>query len=49
MGHAYLKAEAGPCRVLSICSGPESQIMEAMRRDGGKEKPAAGRKGKTKP
>lgn len=36
MAHAYLKAEAGLCRVLSICSGPESQLMEAMR--GGKDK-----------
>ncbi len=34
MGHAYLAAESGPCRVLSICSGPESQLMEAVRRDG---------------
>src|ERR1700733_5787393 len=38
MGHAYLAAEAGPCRVLSICSGPESQLIEAMRRDNGKDK-----------
>ncbi|HEY2068411.1 MAG TPA: XRE family transcriptional regulator [Rhizomicrobium sp.] len=30
MGHAYLKGEPGPCRVLSICSGPESQLMEAI-------------------
>lgn len=35
MGHAYLAAEAGPCRVLSICSGPESHVMEAVRRDDG--------------
>jgi transcriptional regulator with XRE-family HTH domain len=34
MGHAYLAAEPGPCRVLSICSGPESHLMEALRRDG---------------
>ena len=33
MGHAYLAGETGPCRVLSICSGPESQLMEAIRRD----------------
>jgi transcriptional regulator with XRE-family HTH domain len=38
MAHAYLKAEAGPCRVLSICSGPESQLIEAMRRGDGKER-----------
>lgn len=34
MGHAYLAAEAGPCRVLSICSGPESQLKEALERRG---------------
>jgi transcriptional regulator with XRE-family HTH domain len=34
MGHAYLAADPGPCRVLSICSGPESQLMEAVRREG---------------
>jgi transcriptional regulator with XRE-family HTH domain len=33
MGHAYLAAESGPCRVLSICSGPESQLIEAVRRE----------------
>lgn len=33
MGHAYLAADPGPCRVLSICSGPESQLMEAARRE----------------
>jgi transcriptional regulator with XRE-family HTH domain len=33
MGHAYLAGESGSCRVLSICSGPESQLMEAIRRD----------------
>jgi transcriptional regulator with XRE-family HTH domain len=31
MGHAYLAAGMGPSRVLSICSGAESQLMEAMR------------------
>jgi transcriptional regulator with XRE-family HTH domain len=40
VGHAYLAADSGPCRVLSICSGPESQVMEAARRDGGGRKPA---------
>jgi transcriptional regulator with XRE-family HTH domain len=34
MGHAYLAGETGPCRVLSICSGPESQLIEAVKRDG---------------
>ena len=33
MGHAYLAADSGLCRVLSICSGPESHLMEAVRRD----------------
>jgi transcriptional regulator with XRE-family HTH domain len=47
MGHAYLKAEAGPCRVLSICSGPESQLIEAVRREN-PEKPRPGRKRKAK-
>lgn len=33
MGHAYLAADAGPCRVLSICSGAESQLIAAMHGD----------------
>lgn len=36
MGHAYLAASDGPCRVLAICSGTESQMIAAV---GGK--PAA--------
>jgi transcriptional regulator with XRE-family HTH domain len=44
MGHAYLAAEAGPCRVVSICSGPESQLIEASRR--GAVRPRAVRKTK---
>ncbi|HEX7724983.1 MAG TPA: helix-turn-helix domain-containing protein [Rhizomicrobium sp.] len=47
MAHAYLKAEAGPCRVLSICSGPESQLMEAVRHNG--EMAPPNRKRKNKP
>jgi transcriptional regulator with XRE-family HTH domain len=43
VGHAYLAADTGPCRVLSICSGPESQVMEAVRRDGGGRKKAKGK------
>jgi len=55
MGHAYLKAGPGVCRVLSICSGAESQLMAAMRgtpRDEkdtpshSKESRAAGKRGK---
>jgi transcriptional regulator with XRE-family HTH domain len=40
VGHAYLAGDAGPCRVLSICSGPESQLMEAVRREGNGRKPS---------
>jgi transcriptional regulator with XRE-family HTH domain len=40
MGHAYLAAEPGPCRVLSICSGPESQLIEATQRASKTGKPA---------
>jgi transcriptional regulator with XRE-family HTH domain len=46
MGHAYLAADHGPCRVLSICSGPESQLMEAARRDGGNVSGLRKRKGR---
>jgi len=49
MGHAYLVAGSGPCRVLSICSGPESHIMEALRVGSGKEKEPARSKRKSKP
>ncbi len=44
VGHAYLNADNGPTRVLSICSGPESQVMEAVRREGIGRKPAKGKK-----
>lgn len=30
MGHAYLAAAPGPCRVLSICSGEESHLIAAL-------------------
>lgn len=40
MAHAYLAAGTGPSRVLSICSGPESHVMEAVRSS------AAGREAK---
>jgi transcriptional regulator with XRE-family HTH domain len=40
MGHAYLAAEPGTCRVLSICSGPESQLIEATQRAANGTKPA---------
>jgi transcriptional regulator with XRE-family HTH domain len=43
MGHAYLAAESGPCRVLSICSGAESQLKEALQQDGPRPAPRARR------
>ena len=32
MAHAYVAQGDGPCRVLSICSAPESVLTEAMKR-----------------
>jgi transcriptional regulator with XRE-family HTH domain len=29
MGHAYIAAAEGPCRVLSLCSAPETQLIAA--------------------
>ena len=29
MGHAYIAASAGRCRVLSVCSAPETQLIAA--------------------
>jgi hypothetical protein len=29
IGHAYLAASDGPCRVLSICTGREAQLIAA--------------------
>jgi transcriptional regulator with XRE-family HTH domain len=33
MGHAYIAAAPGTCRVLSICSGEESQLIAAMDKE----------------
>jgi transcriptional regulator with XRE-family HTH domain len=30
MGHAYIAAADGPCRVLGVCSGTESQMIAAV-------------------
>ena len=30
MGHAYLAGGDGPCRVLAMCSGPESHLKQAL-------------------
>jgi hypothetical protein len=32
MGHAYIAAGDGPCRVLSVCSGTEAQLIAAAER-----------------
>lgn len=34
MGHAYIAASEGPCRVLSICTGAEAQLQEVAERKG---------------
>lgn len=34
MGHAYIAAAAGPCRVLSICSGSEASVIGAFEPGG---------------
>jgi transcriptional regulator with XRE-family HTH domain len=33
MGHAYIAAEPGLCRVLAICSGEESHLIAALTKD----------------
>jgi len=48
MGHAYIAASAGPCRVLSLCSAPETQLIAASagrpRAEHSRRAPAAPRK-----
>ena len=50
MGHAYIAASEGPCRVLSLCSAPETQLIAASAGQGQAEEPrkspAPGRKGR---
>ena len=31
MGHVYVNVGKGPCRILSVCSSPESQLIAAAR------------------
>ena len=31
MGHVYVNVGKGTCRILSVCSSPESQLIAAMR------------------
>jgi transcriptional regulator with XRE-family HTH domain len=50
MGHAYIAASAGRCRVLSLCSAPETQLIAASagwpRADETPASPAPGSKGR---
>jgi transcriptional regulator with XRE-family HTH domain len=32
MAHAYIAAVPEPCRIMVVCSGPESQVIEAVLR-----------------
>jgi len=43
MGHAYIAASDGRCRVLSICSGEESQIGSALAAKRAEKRPNDGR------
>jgi Cupin domain len=36
MGHAYIAAGSEPCRILSVCVAPESELVKLME---GKPKP----------
>jgi transcriptional regulator with XRE-family HTH domain len=40
MGHAYIAAAPGACRVLAICSGDESQLLAALGQPTGAESDA---------
>ncbi len=48
MGHAYIAASEGPCRVLSLCSAPETQLIAASagrpRGEHGRKPPFPARK-----
>ncbi|MBV8144489.1 MAG: cupin domain-containing protein [Gammaproteobacteria bacterium] len=50
MGHAYIAAGPGRCRVLSMCSAPETQLIAATRAPPKAERPpkpaATARKGR---
>ncbi|HEV2678600.1 MAG TPA: XRE family transcriptional regulator [Aliidongia sp.] len=39
MGHAYLAADDGPCRLLSVCSGTESELKRLVSSDTPPPKP----------
>jgi transcriptional regulator with XRE-family HTH domain len=50
MGHAYIAVSEGRCRVLSLCSAPETQLIEAVgghpRAEHPRKPPAPVRKGR---
>ena len=50
MGHAYIAAGEGPCRVLSLCTAPEKQLIDATAGHPSGERtrkaPAPARKGR---
>jgi transcriptional regulator with XRE-family HTH domain len=41
IGHAYLAASDGPCRVLSICTGREAQLIAAGEKQQSADSPPA--------
>jgi transcriptional regulator with XRE-family HTH domain len=42
MPHAYIAASEGPCRVLSLCSAPETQLIAATMGSSSSEPPHKG-------
>jgi uncharacterized cupin superfamily protein len=49
MGHAYIAASEGRCRVLSLCSAPEAQLIAATQdasRETAAKPQASARKGR---
>ena len=47
MGHAYIAASEGRCRVLSLCSAPEGEVIAATTPEIAKaHKPETPRKGR---
>jgi transcriptional regulator with XRE-family HTH domain len=48
VGHAYLAAAPGRCRVLTICSATESELTEAVKRTGARREEAAAKPARTR-
>lgn len=49
MGHAYIAAVPEPCRIMVVCSGPESQVIEAALRTNRAQPPTDPKPGPEKP